>query len=443
MPLLRSSVEFKEREPAWKRFFKALAVAVIIYGLCVMLIKGLIGVAQKHGIEGVPDGPLASDGHVVQCSNDAWNLDLDQREQSPTMFTSIPPYSSSMSFIIPVSSNLIFLMSRGSYDYGSSIKLEISDNPRDDVEIEVVMSYYSNAARNRAQVCLLERDEGAKGVGFFTPRRYYPDSPRLEDRIKFTTTVRLPRPNSLKNPLLINAFETNMGIWAHHITSLEDSVIFKSLSLHASNSKIHADSVSAISARLATSNSAIGGSYNISHSLVLSTSNSPINADIRMENRDGHTPTELELKTSNSRIRTSITLVSTDNSVSFPPSFSVSAKTSNGPLDVTFPDAPSSPFSHLEFTGKTSNSPANIKLHATYEGSISLSTSSHSESSLLSQRNSQDPSGKGRHRTVDIRKMVKGALDAGVWWGDDSNKGEGKGKVVVKTSNAKNTVDLA
>ena len=78
-----------------------------------------------------------------------------------------PPYTSTVSFSVPSSSSLIFLRSRGSYDISSSVTFQLSDKPGDDIEIEVAMSYFNNAALDRAQVCLLERDEGGRGVGIF------------------------------------------------------------------------------------------------------------------------------------------------------------------------------------------------------------------------------------------------------------------------------------
>jgi hypothetical protein len=120
----------------------------------------------------------------------------------------------------------------------------------------------------------------------------------------------------------------------------------------------------------------------------------------------------------------------------------VNIGTTNGQLDVSFPDAPSSPFSILELTGKTTNSAVDVKLHPTYEGSISLKTSSYFSAGLLQRQGTPDPSGQGRHRTVDIRKVVKSVFEAGVWWGDDPNKDEGKGKVEVSTTNSNNIVQL-
>jgi hypothetical protein len=66
-----------------------------------------------------------------------------------------------------VSSSLIFLLSRGSYDAASSVKLELSDNPINHIEIEVTIRYSNKPALKRAQVCLLEREEGGQGVGIF------------------------------------------------------------------------------------------------------------------------------------------------------------------------------------------------------------------------------------------------------------------------------------
>ena len=61
------------------------------------------------------------------------------------------------------------------------------------------------------------------------------------DQIKFETTVRFPRSGTPDHPLVINALETDLGYWSHHISSLEGRVVFKSISLKTSNSPIRVD----------------------------------------------------------------------------------------------------------------------------------------------------------------------------------------------------------
>ncbi|KAF8591345.1 hypothetical protein K439DRAFT_1327365, partial [Ramaria rubella] len=253
--------------------------------------------------------------------------------------------------------------------------------------------------------------------------------------------VRLPNSGSSESPLIINAFETTLGIWTHHVTSLSQQVLFKSLSLRGANAPIIRllQSASAVSAKFNTNNAPISGSYNVSKSLVLSTSNAPITASVRLENGDDNNATSLKLETINSYIETPITLFS-DKSTYTPSAFSVSATTLNGALDISFPEAPTSPFSSLTFTGHTINAPANIKLHPTYEGSISLSSGVFLSSPPIVQAdsNAADPSGQNRERTVKRKQLSKGHLEADVRWGE----GKGPGKVVVTTSIADIKVEL-
>ncbi|KAF8586657.1 hypothetical protein K439DRAFT_1408598 [Ramaria rubella] len=457
----------------WKKYFKTLAMAAIISPLP---IQGNIVGSERSS-------PVPADGTVVKCSKLSWNPEVQHRAQPHTqsfaMFRNTPPFSSTVHFSIPTSSPLVFLTSKGSYDQDSSITVQLSesDSSSDDIEIDVVVGYYDNAALERADVCLLERDGGGKGVGLFTQRCYWPWCfLSYKDKVRFTVTIRLPSSGSSENPLIINALETTMGIWSHHIASLNNQVVFGSLSLKGHNAPIQLDSVSVVSAYFntanapisgscnaseslvlstsnaavlgsysasqslgaSTSNGAISGSYGSSRSLVLSTSNAPITANIRLWNGNSHSPTSLQLTTSNSRIETPIALISTYESPSTPSAFSVSATTSNGILDVTFPEAPTSPFSHLSFIGKTSNSRSSVKLHPTYEGSISLSTSTFLSPKVLSNSNIEDPSGQGRRRTVHSTTVGNGHLEANVKWGTD----EGSGNVVITTSNAGNEVDL-
>ncbi|KAF8591344.1 hypothetical protein K439DRAFT_995974 [Ramaria rubella] len=160
--------------PTWKTYFKALAMAVIIYpqGISSSTVKKTPGIF----VEGEMSGPLPSDGNAVWCPKASWNLvEVNQQEQSPaTVFTesAVPSFTSKMHFSIPVSSDLVFFTSRGSYDHDSSITVELSDTSGNDIEIDVVLGYYNNAALERANVCLLERNGGGKGVGFFVNLAY-------------------------------------------------------------------------------------------------------------------------------------------------------------------------------------------------------------------------------------------------------------------------------
>jgi hypothetical protein len=75
-----------------------------------------------------------------------------------------PPYSSKTSFSLPVSSSLLFLHSRGSNGHGT-IKFVLGSG--DNIEVDVVASYFTQVALSRANVCHLKRTEGGQGIGFF------------------------------------------------------------------------------------------------------------------------------------------------------------------------------------------------------------------------------------------------------------------------------------
>ncbi|KAF8586656.1 hypothetical protein K439DRAFT_1659597 [Ramaria rubella] len=361
-----------------------------------------------------PDGPWPSDGRVIKSYEGS---ELDQKAPS-TASPPDTPYHCSLSFSVPVSSDLSFLY-RGNSDYNSSLKIELANHPGNDVRIQVFVGYRGTAARDRSRICLLDRDGGGKTVGFYTPLR---DHSSQFDKVTITATVSLPNSGSPKNPLIINALDTNLGCWSHHITDLKNRVLFNSLSLRGFNAPIKADSVSVVSGKIQTENAQISGSYTTSSSLVLSTGNAPISAKIRMENRSDSKPTRLGLETNNASITTPISLVSTEK---HPSAFSVSANTSNGPLNVSFPEATKE--SHrLEFTGETHNSACNVKLPRTYGGSVELSTDPYCNLNVVQ--------GAGCP-PVRIMQNVEGTLKATV--GEN-----GKGSVVVKTTNGNNTAEV-
>lgn len=114
--------------------------------------------------------------------------------------------------------------------------------------------------------------------------------------------------------------------------------------------------------------------------------------------------------------------------------FDVTTKTSNSRLDVSFRDAPLD--STLNHRAATSNSPAEVTLHPTFEGHFSLDSSLFTP--VVHEHRVEDPSGKDRKRVIRYRN-VRGFVDGDVSW---VGNGEGKGKVAVKTSNARVTLNL-
>lgn len=110
------------------------------------------------------------------------------------------------------------------------------------------------------------------------------------------------------------------------------------------------------------------------------------------------------------------------------------ATTSNGRLDVVFPTSPVD--SLLDFEGKTSNSVADVSLHAAYEGTFSIASSS---SVAIDNEHASDPTGKGRSRTVSYTQRSRSLMKGQVFWGHEwehHNEAE-TGRAVVRTSNGR------
>ena len=207
-------------------------------------------------------------------------------------------------------------------------------------------------------------------------------------------------------------------------------------------------------ANLQTSNSAIEGSFNASDELVIATSNSHV--DIAVDfNQLRSSQAKLSIITDNGSVlsfvifKICLTVNSSllradirlhDLRITQPSetssSFSVLTHTSNSPLDVAFRDAPID--SLLAYRGSTSNSPANVLLHPTFQGHFTLATHSAWLSPVIHQHQVDDPAGKGRNRFVSYRNLQGYAMGDIVWGNTDGEKGE----VDLATSNARLTLDF-
>jgi hypothetical protein len=108
--------------------------------------------------------------------------------------------------------------------------------------------------------------------------------------------------------------------------------------------------------------------------------------------------------------------------------FFITAHTSNGPLALAVPDSPAD--SKLVLTARTSNKPAEVRLHGAYQGAFSVSTSN--DKPEVKQMDE-----KGDNRQVEYaggRGGRRGGEVKGYVYEKERNKE--LGSVVVRTWNA-------
>jgi hypothetical protein len=105
-------------------------------------------------------GPLPSDGPVQACVGGS-----DWLQSSPSRSSHYPQAAQAV-FYLPVSSDALYLLARGSLVHGSAIIVD-SEEDEDKVKVEVVVSYYTQEALDRAKVCSLQRKPRENGVGIF------------------------------------------------------------------------------------------------------------------------------------------------------------------------------------------------------------------------------------------------------------------------------------
>lgn len=118
--------------------------------------------------------------------------------------------------------------------------------------------------------------------------------------------------------------------------------------------------------------------------------------------------------------------------------FNVTPTTTGGPLNISFPSAPTTlPFPVLKLQASTGNAPASVSLHPTYEGNINVNTTGPGNVPVLNVNpNVQDPSGQGRTRIVTPPTVSGSNLTASVGWARPS----GPGTVELNTTNSGSVV---
>lgn len=113
-------------------------------------------------------------------------------------------------------------------------------------------------------------------------------------------------------------------------------------------------------------------------------------------------------------------------------SFDLAVKSSNAPVNIETVKSPVDSVLHLH--ASTSNAALTAKTHPTYEGAFSIRTSSFSNAVVRMDEEQDDPAGKGRKRSLEIRSVRKGTNEGNVTWPpiDDREMGS----INLSTSNS-------
>ncbi|KAF9494205.1 hypothetical protein BDN71DRAFT_1393660 [Pleurotus eryngii] len=414
---------------ARRRFLRAFLVAILIWALIGVFVRSVAELAYWNSRHGrYTTQAIWPDDFAVPAGIDPHRCVTDWQEV-PSGLPLFPSHATT-TFDVPYDLDTMLFLARG--PAGGAFTVVPSEEVRDTARVVVVVSYHHQEFRDRAKVCRIKRGESTAGIGIFTPRWNYTNYPR-ERGLAFSVVVSLPA-NSHKKPLDIKNFEADMPLFGISTVNLHgSSLVAENAFLTTSNAPISGTIYSPNLLHLITSNGAITGTFNTSKSLRLITSNAPIQADVGLTNEGNH-PTEAIIKTSNGQIRSVINLLR-DTEGSVGGVYGVEAFTSNAPLNINFPTAPVD--STLSLDAKTSNAGADVSLHPTYEGRFELVSSLFAP--VVEKSTVNDPSGRGRERTIQYSSLNRGVLSGKVQWAG-SDKSDGR--VLVKSSNAKVTLKL-
>ncbi|EIW54039.1 uncharacterized protein TRAVEDRAFT_132071 [Trametes versicolor FP-101664 SS1] len=334
------------------------------------------------------------------------------------------PYHAHASLAIPIDAEELLFKAEGSRAHGTfEVSQSTDTGTKAVVDIDVV--YRSEDALDEAKVCHLSPSENKHGLGIFTERWNHPEPHR---QLRFHVHVHLPATEK-GDPRTINAFNTHLPLFAHHLSKLADTVVFKSISLATSNSALRADSLRAEIGKLRSSNGKIEGTFNTSKSLELRTSNAPIHVTANLINSNKDAGTVLTADTSNGAIQAHVGLFvrSVDGA------FRVNTRTTNAVARVTVTDAPAN--SLLNASAVSSNAPVSFEAHAAFEGTFELYSARFSPPTVKQPHPVEDPLGKGRNRTVQVNPIGRGAIRGEVDWEPKHEKAK-SGHIRLKTSNA-------
>ncbi|EMD33276.1 hypothetical protein CERSUDRAFT_98869 [Gelatoporia subvermispora B] len=329
------------------------------------------------------------------------------------------------SFSLPLSSELLFLVSNSSKSRGI-VRITKNGLPgSSDVLVDVRMTYHYDEVFEYTKICSAQLDDGEYGVALFDirevpkGRKYYTD---------FEITVNIP-PSTTGVPTFIRGFRGDMLLFAYELGYMQDFVFFDTISLDAGNMSINAMALSARSANLHNERAEISGSFNVSELLVLHAVASLITVDVKLLNTDQDNPTELQMCTFFSDIRVTLELISTSETGTGG-AFKVNASTDFRPVDIQTIRAP---IDHvLDLTVQTKGGEITVTLPSTWEGEFrAASAPILGGPRIEADKNVPDPSGRGRKRDLAWVGNEPGVVEGHAWWVPQEERDSKMGNVTI------------
>ncbi|EJD46931.1 hypothetical protein AURDEDRAFT_144561 [Auricularia subglabra TFB-10046 SS5] len=369
----------KQRESVDRRFFRALGVALVIWVVLATAVE-IIYTLATHANISVPTTPSPNDGKVLQCygrtspTHGHWN---SSGVKLPSDHSSLPKYQSTLNLELPTDAALLYLLSAGSLAYGSVMVLPVRSEDLSKISVMVEVRYYSKDAFRHSDVCALERDGGARGIGIYTPSYAFgkfPPDQQLEYRIEFRIPVLPP------GMTFVRSFETHVPHFLHLLEELGDVVEFGQVSLEGTNANVGIHSLTTQNLAVRTSNAfiAVVESIRANETVALFTSNAYVDARVDLVNSDSLRPARLAVVTNNGDVRLQANLIYAPEAdvqrASFDGSFDITAYTSNARSDLAITHAPAQ--SKLSLSARTSNGPLTTVLYPAFEGDVLLHTTS-------------------------------------------------------------------
>ncbi|KAJ7725298.1 hypothetical protein DFH07DRAFT_854172 [Mycena maculata] len=345
--------------------------------------------------------------------------------------------NASVSFELPTDADLLFFLSRGPSSGHINVIKGAETGP---VQVNVTALYDDTEDLERTKVCRMGYAQ-EHGILIWAEPRHPHGDPRHD--VQPTITVALPTNHSN-----FRDFTTDLALFSHHFDSFWDffsGISFMAIRLKTSNAPIRYLGLIARALFIQTSNANIQGLF-VGTDVFMQTSNAPIKLFALLFGESVGAESRAQIKTSNGAIETSLIMGSdyVDNV------FRVLVETSAAPLTVNKPTGygvdkrlsqmvESMEYYNMSFflDASTTLGPAIVKISPEYEGTYDLQTT-RSQAHVNETTDIHDPSGKGRHRTVNRTSEGGQQAEGFVYWSDDRDgeppEGVARGAVKVTTT---------
>ncbi|KAI0030311.1 hypothetical protein K488DRAFT_87880 [Vararia minispora EC-137] len=393
-----------------RRWWRVLFWAVFTYVLIVIIFRTIRGSGSRSDFPWDGDGwpiklPGSSAYKVTRCDGFGYSSD---------------PYT--MSFSLEASAKELFLATQGDATKGN---IEVVYDPQlhDTVDVRISINNLSRTkwdALKDVNICVFKAGDTAHGVLLHNNK----DGSYFRKQADLNIVVAFPSLNA--KPQSTPSFSVITSSYGLNVDLPAREVLLNRVNLRTQKSDIAVQSLSGVSISATTTRGNLTGSFIATSKVDLLNDAGQITANV-VARHDGKGPaTSVKMVTSEQTLTGTLSLEST-TTTGQGGAFDVAVVATDTPVVLSHAAMPVG--AQLNLKVAASNAPAMVHLDPAYEGSFSVFTTR--ATALVNRIRHDDPTGRGRQRSIAWDVVQSNLVKGSVYWGKERSS---RGSADVRTT---------